>query len=97
MYFEVFLEIFVGVFAFFGIFCFVKIVGLIWFGYDNVQVAVEIDSPDSVENVQKYIREADMTCFALGGREIVIIVKREYYTDELVKKLDGANLKYYIV
>ena len=97
MCFEVFLEILVGVFAFFGAFCLVKLLGIIWFGYDNVQISVEIDSPDSVKNIEKYIREADVTCLALGGREIVVLVKREYLNDELIEIFEKKNLKYYVV
>ena len=97
MYFEVFLEILIAVFAFLGIFCFVKIFGIVFFGYDNILVAVEIDSPDSLQNIEKYVREADMTCLAVGGRDIIVIVKQEYFNENLANELEDKNLKYYVV
>ena len=97
MYFEVFLEIIVAFLAFFGVFCLVKLVGTVWFGYDNVCVTIEVDSKDTVEHIEDYINEAKNTCLVWGGREIAVLVKNKYRDDELLRKLEGKRIKYYFV
>ena len=97
MYFEVFLKIFVGIFAVFGFFCLVKLVGVTWFGYDNVRVTIDIDSPDTVENINSYLNEAENLCLVCGGGEVVVLVRNEYSDEKLLKKLERRNIKYYII
>lgn len=97
MYFEVFLKIFVGIFAVFGFYCLVKLVGVTWFGYDNIRVTVDVDSPDAVENINAYIKEAEDFCLACGGGEIAVLVRREYSDEKLLRKLERRNIKYYVV
>ena len=97
MYFEVFLEIFVAFFAFFGVFCLVKLVGTVWFGYDNVRVTIDVDSPDTVTHIEDYIKEAKNTCFFWGEREIAVLVRRAYYNEALISKLERKHIKYYVI
>ena len=97
MYFKVFLEIIVAIFAFFGFFCLIKIIGVIWFGYDNVRVALEVDTHDTAENIEEFLREAETTCLAWGGREIAILVRSEFADERLMKKLERRHVKYYII
>ncbi len=97
MYFEVFFEILVALFAIFGFFSLVKLICAIWFGYDNVRVALEIDSRDSAENVEEYIAEARELCLMRGGRELAVIVQGEFFDEELAKKLQKRRVKYYVV
>lgn len=97
MYFEVFLKIFVGIFAVFGFFCLVKLVGVTWFGYDNVRVTIDIDSPDTVENINSYLNEAENLCLVCGGGEVAVLVRHEYSDEKLLKKLERRNIKYYII
>lgn len=97
MYFEVFFEILVALFALFGFFCLIKLIGVIWFGYDNVRVALEVDSRDSAENIDEYIAEAKELCLVRGGRQIAVIVGREYFDEALSKRLEKGRVKYYVV
>ena len=97
MYFEVFFEILVALFALFGFFSLVKLIGAVWFGYDNIRVALEVDSKDSVENIEEYIAEAKELCLMRGGRQIAVIIRREYFDELLIKKLEKSRVKYYVV
>ena len=97
MYFEVFLEILLAFFALFGVFSLIKLASAIWFGYDNVRVVVEVDSRDSVCNIDEYISEARELCIMRGGRELAVMIRREFYDEELVKKLERKRIKYYII
>ena len=97
MYFEVFFQILVALFALFGFFSLIKIVWSVWFGYDNVRVALEVDSRDSAENIEEYIAEAKELCLMRGGRQIAVIVRREYFNEILIKKLEKSRVKYYVV
>ena len=97
MYFEVFFQILLALFALFGFFSLVKLIGAMWFGYDNIRVALEIDSKDSAENIEEYIAEARELCLMRGGRQIAVIVRREYFDDTLIKKLEKGRIKYYVI
>ena len=97
MYFKVFLEIIVAIFAFFGFFCLIKFIGVIWFGYDNVRVALEVDTRETAENIEEFLKEAETTCLAWGGREIAVLVKSEYADERFLKKLERRHVKYYII
>ena len=97
MYFEVFLKIFVCLFAIFGFYCLVKLVGVTWFGYDNVRVTIEVDSRETAANINAYIKEAEEFCLACGGRKIAVIVKKEFGDEKLLKKLERRNIRYYVI
>jgi hypothetical protein len=97
MYFEVFLEIFVAFFAFFGLLCLVKLIGVVWFGYDNVRVTIEIDSYDSAKNIEEYIKEAQTSGFFWGGNEIAVLVRSKYYDEELAQRLERKRVKYFVI
>ena len=97
MYFEVFLKIFVGLFAVFGFYCLIKLVSVTWFGYENIRVTVEVDSPDACANINEYLKEAEDFCFVCGGRSIAVLINREYSNERLIKKLERKNIKYYII
>ena len=97
MYFEVFLKIFVGLFAVFGFYCLVKLVAVTWFGYDNVRVTVEIDSADAADNINSYLKEAEEFCLVCGGREIAVLVNKEFGNEKLFRKLERRNIKYYVI
>ena len=97
MYFEVFLKIFVGVFAVFGFYCLIKLVSVTWFGYDNIRVTVEVDSPNVCENINEYLKEAEDFCLVCGGGKIAVLVNREYSNERLLRTLERKNIKYYII
>ena len=97
MYFEVFLKIFVGLFAVFGFYCLIKLVSVTWFGYDNIRVTLEIDSDDTVEKLNEYLKEAEDFCLICGGGSIAVLVNREYSNEKLIRKLERRNIKYYII
>ena len=97
MYFEVFLEIIISLLAFFGVYCIVKLIGVSWFGYDNIMVTVEVDSPDTANNIEEYIKEAETSCLAVGGREIAVIVQAEFYDEKLMGKLKDRKIRYYVI
>lgn len=97
MYFEVFFKIFVGAFAVFGFCCLVKFVGATWFGYDNIRVALEVDSEDTSKNINEYLKEAETMCLACGGGKIAVLVRKEYNSEKLLRKLERRNVKYYII
>lgn len=97
MYFEVFLEIIVAIFAVFGLFCLIKLVDVIWFGCDNVRVTVEVDTPDTAEYICDFLKEAENTCLVWGGREIAVLVRSEFADEKLLKKLEQKRVKYYII
>lgn len=97
MCFEVFLKIFVGIFAVFGLWCLVKLVGVTWFGYDNIRVTVEVDSRDTVENINEYLKEAEDFCLVCGGGSVAVLIQREFNDEKLVRKLERRNIKYYVI
>ena len=97
MYFEVFLKIFVGIFAIFGFYCLVKLVMVTLFGYDNIRVAVEVDSKDTAANINTFLKEAEEFCLVCGGREIAVLVKKEFGDEKLLRKLERKNIKYYLI
>ena len=97
MYFEVFLKIFVGIFSIFGFCCLVKLVGVTWFGYENVRVTIDVDSLDTAENINLYLKEAEDFCLVCGGREIAVLVRKEFNSEKLLRKLERRNIKYYII
>lgn len=97
MYFEVFLEIFAAIFALFGIYCLIRLVGATWFGYDNVRAAVEVDSTDTAENINSYLKEAERICLLRGGGRIAVLVRREYCSDKLIRRLKKRKIKYYVI
>lgn len=97
MCFEVFLKIFVAVFSLFGAFCLIRLAFVTWFGFDNVRVAIEVDSTETAENISEYIREAEALCLLRGGGRIAVIVKREFCNDKLVKRLERRKIKIYVV
>ena len=97
MYFKVFLEIIVAIFAFFGFFCLIKLICVVWLGYDNVRVAIEVDTQDTAKNIEDFLRDAETTCLAWGGREIAILVRSEFADERLIKKLERKHVKYYII
>lgn len=97
MYFEVFLKILVAFFALFGFFSLVKLIWCVWFGYDNVRVTVEIDSRDTVENIDEYLSEARTLCRIRGGSDLAVMIRKEFYDEKLVKKLEKRKLRYYVI
>ena len=97
MCFEVFLKIFVAVFSLFGAFCLIRLVFVTWFGYDNVRVAVEVDSAQTAENIGEYVKEAETLCLLRGGGMIAVIIRREFYDEKLVKWLERRKIKIYVV
>ena len=97
MYFEVFLKIFVAIFAVFGFYCLVRLVGVTWFGYDNIRVTIEVDSPDTAENINTYLKEAENFCLACGGGKVAVLIRQNYNDEKLLRKLERRNIKYYII
>ena len=94
MYFEVFLEIFVASFALFGFFSLLKLLWIVFFGYDNLKVCVEVDTPETAENIDLFLKEAKSTCLAIGGRGIFVVVEKKYCSEELVNKLEENKIRY---
>ena len=97
MCFEVFLKIFVALFAVFGFYCFVKLISLTCFGYDNVRVTIDVDSVDTVENINDYLKEAENFCLVCGGGKVAVLIRREFSDEKLIRKLDRRKIKYYII
>ena len=97
MCFEVFLKIFVAVFSLFGAFCLIRLAIVTWFGYDNVRAAIEVDSAQTAENIDEYIKEAESICLLRGGGRIAVIIRREFYDEKLVKRLERRKIKIYVV
>lgn len=97
MCFEVFLKIFVAVFSLFGAFCLIRLAIVTWFGYDNVRAAIEVDSAQTAENIDEYIKEAESICLLRGGGRIAVIIRRELYDEKLVKRLERRKIKIYVV
>ncbi len=96
MYFEVFLEIVVAAFAVFGLFCLVDLVGERLFGSDNLVLAVEVDEEYVAQELDLYLREAQNACFRRGGREIVVILKERFATEETLLRLKRKKIRYII-
>lgn len=97
MYFEVFLKIFVGIFAVFGLYCLIKLVGVTWFGYDNIRVTVDVDSRDTAENINEFLKEAEDFCLVCGGGEVAVLIRSQFNDEKLVRKLERRNIKYYVI
>lgn len=97
MYFEVFLKIFVGIFAVFGFYCLIKLAMVTLFGYDNIRVTIEVDSRDTAANINDFLKEAEEFCLVCGGREIAVLVKKEFADEKLFRKLERKNVKYYLI
>ena len=97
MYFKVFLEILVAFFALFGVYSLVKLMSVVWFGYDNVRVVVEVDGRDAVQNIDEYLHEARDLCLMRGGRELAVVIRKELFDEKLAEKLDKKRIKYYVI
>ncbi len=97
MYFEVFLKIIVAFFAVFGIYSLCNFVFTTFLGYDNIRIVLEVDTQEVADNIERYLSEARENCLALCGKQIAVIIRREYLNEKLIKKLDRRHIKYYVI
>lgn len=97
MYFEAFLEIILAFFAVFGVYSLCKFVLAVILGYDNIRIVLEVDTQEVADNIDAYLKEARENCLALFGKKIAVIVRREFLSERLVRKLERKQIKYYVI
>lgn len=97
MYFEVFLKIILAFFAVFGMYSLFKFVFTAVLGYENIRIVIEVDTQEVADNIEAYLREARENCLALFGKQIAVIIRREYLNEKLEKKLERRHIKYYVI
>ena len=88
MYFEAFLKIILAFFSVFGIYSVFKFIFTAVLGYENIRIVLEVDTQEVADNIEAYLREARENCLALCGKQIAVIIRREYLSERLVKKLE---------
>lgn len=96
MYFEVFLEIVIAAFAVFGLFSLVSLIGETYFRSDNILLAVEVDTEQVASELAACLKEARDAFFLRGKSEIVVIIKRELATKELLSWLERKKIRYIV-
>ena len=94
MYFEVFLEIVIAVFAVFGLFSLVELVGETYFRSEKVVLAVLVDEEHVASELASYVKEARESCFLRGKSEIIVIINKEFATEEILAWLDRKKIRY---
>ncbi len=94
MYFEVFLEILIAAFAVFGLFSLVVLAGERLFGSDELILAIEVNEAYVAKELESYVKEARGSCFLRGRSEIVVILKKEFATDEMLLWLKQKKIRY---
>ena len=96
MYFEVFLEIVIAAFAVFGLFSLVSLIGEAYFRSDSILLAVEVDTEQVASELATYVKEARDSFFLRGKSEILVIIKREFATEELLGWLTRKKMRYIV-
>lgn len=94
MYFEVFLEIVIAAFAVFGLFSLVELIGETYFRSDSVVLAVEVDSEQVAREFALYVKEAREALFLRGKSEVIVIIKKEFATEETLSWLERKKIRY---
>lgn len=96
MCFEVVLPIIVALFAVFGVYSLLALIGETWFGSDNIAVSVEVDTSEVASNLEGYLREARRRPLSHSGG-VTVLIRREYATQALTRKLRRQHIRYYII
>lgn len=96
MYFEVFLEIVIAAFAVFGLFSLVSLIGETCFRSECVVLAVEVDEEHVARELATYVKEAHDSFFLRGKSEILVIIKREFATEETLAWLNRKRIRYIV-
>ena len=94
MYFEVFLEIVIAAFAVFGLFSLVELIGETYFRSDCLVLAVEVDSEQVARELSSYLKEAREAFVLRGNSEVLVVIKRELATAELLAWLERKRIRY---
>ena len=96
MCFEVVLPIIVALFAVFGVYSLLALIGETWFGSDNIAVSVEVDTSEVASNLEGYLREARRRPLSHSGG-VTVLIRREHATQALTRMLRRRHIRYYIV
>lgn len=96
MCFEVVLQILVALFAVFGVYSLIALIGETWFGSDNIAVSVEVDTNEAAINLEDYLREAKRRPLSHSGG-VTVLIRREYATEALMRKLGRRHIRYFVI
>ena len=96
MCFEVFLELVLIIFAVFGLFSLTLLIGESCFRSDKVVLALRVDEGHVAKELALYVKEARSSWFLRGKSPILVILKREYATEDLLGWLKKEKLAYIV-
>lgn len=96
MCFEVILPIVLAGFSIFGLYALLVYIGDTWFGSENISVCLEVDTKEVADHLDVYLKEALRKPISRSGG-VVVLVRREYASEFLLRRLARRNLRYYII
>ena len=81
MYFEVILNIFLSLFAVFGVYCIICIISQTFMRSDNISVAVFLWDEDDFFDLDIHLEDASSLCFLRNTARRTVLVERKLSED----------------
>ncbi len=95
MCFGVILPIFLALFAVFGLYQVMVLIGETWFGSNNISVCIYVDTAEVLRNFDTYLREAHRKPMARSGG-VVVWIASPFATESFLNRLRRENILFVV-